>query len=219
MASLFFNLRSNKSQTGTTLTWFVAFILIFFIMVIFLSATIISSGKKYVSTGSDVISLQEYSGNLNMQRNLFNILNSKIEFNGKEGKVKEVLRNINMYNLDSNLKSDLKTKIKKITDDLLRDSLDSDCYVFLATYGLDSEKITSNAGSSYATDLVQKNTFDFSSLSEGSSYSGYVEKQKQKLLESSTSLVIPRDTTINVFGVDTKENQMITIKFYSGKCL
>lgn len=219
-------IQNKRSQIGTTLTWFTAFIVIFFIIVIFLSAAVYSSGRKKVSTGWDEITLKEYSGNLEMQRSLFDILNSKIEFDGKSGKVKDILRDIDMYalSLDSNKKSELKTKIKKQTENILKDSLVGDCYAFQAIYGFDSDKKLSvpvyGTGAGAYSSLIEKSTLEFSSFSETlSSYSGYVNKQKQKLLEQGSEVILLRDTTLNVFGFDEKENQRIKIKFYSGKCL
>ena len=46
-----------------------------------------------------------------------------------------------------------------------------------------------------------------------------IKKQEDKLLESASELTLLRDTTMNVFGFDEKENQRIQIKFYNGKCL
>ncbi len=216
-------IKNKRSQIGTTLTWFTAFIIIFFIIVIFLSAAIFSSGRKYASTGWDDITLKEYSGNLEMQRILFNILNSMIEFNGKEVRVKDILRDIDMYGLGIDKKNELRQKLKKQTEDILKDSLVGDCYIFKAFYGIDPEAITSRGdsrGGNYVTSLIEKSKLEFSSFSDtSSSYSGYVEKQKNKLLESASEITLLRDTTMNVFGFDEKENQRIKIKFYSGKCL
>ncbi|MEK6859881.1 MAG: hypothetical protein AABX54_03630 [Nanoarchaeota archaeon] len=214
---------NKHAQIGTTLTWFTAFIIIFFIIIIFLSATIVSSGRKYVS-GYDTITLQEYSGNLEMQKNLFNVLNSRIEFDEKSLQIKDILRNIDMYNLGDDKKNELKTKLKKQTEDILKDSLGADCYVFQAVYGIENpeetlKKVSGMQGSNYVSGFIEKSSLEFSSSPEGGSYSGYSEKQKQKLFESASGIMLLRETTMNAFGVDTKENQMIRIKFYSGKCL
>ena len=212
-------IKNKKSQIGTTLTWFIAFIIIFFIIVIFLSAAIFSSGRKYASTGWDEITLKEYSGNLEMQRTLFNILNSRIEFDGKQARVKDILRDIDVYGLGSDKKNELIQKLKKQTEDILKD-LDEKCYVFQAVYGIDPEKIA-QASSSYTISLIEKSTLEFSSFSGNtdSSTNGYNKKQQEKLIESASEITLLRDTTMNVFGVDEKENQRIRIKFYSGKCL
>ncbi len=215
-------IKNREAQIGTTLTWFAAFFLIFFIIVLFLSASVLTSERKSVTKGFDTISLQEYTGNLEMQRNLFNIFNIKIEIDGKEARFKDVLVGIEMYSLDTNKKSELITKIKKQTENLLKDSLTADCYIFHAVYGIDPDKITlsDSRGGSYVTGFIEKSTFEFSSSSDTSSpYSGYVKKQQDKWLQSASQITLVRDTTINVFGVDEKKNQVIKIKFYSGKCL
>lgn len=218
------NKQNKQAQIGTTLTWFTAFIIIFFIIVIFLSAAIFSSGRKYVSSGWDEITLKEYSGNLEMQRNLFNILNGKIEFNGKEARVKDILRGIDMYNLGSDKKNELTQKLKKQTEDILKDSL-ADCYAFEAVYGIDNpDEIIKNAdprGAGYVASFIEKSSLSFSSSDvsntdlRGVKYAGAA---KDKLLQSSASIILVRDTNKNVFGV-VGDYEKITIKFYSGKCL
>jgi len=69
---------NKKGQIGTTLTWFVAFLIIFFIMMIFISASFVISSRKKVSYGDDYIGIGEETRGLKAQRSLMNLLNSKI---------------------------------------------------------------------------------------------------------------------------------------------
>lgn len=190
---------NKKSQIGATLTWILALLIIFFVIVIFISVTLILSVTKSVSYGRDEIKLIEYKSNLESQEILFNILGSKIYFDDKESKIKDVLKEIDMYYLDSEKKDELREKIKSQTEDFLRDL--NRCYIFRAVYG---------------TEVIRKNTLEFSSLDSKSSY---VKKQKKEWIESSVEVILLRNEIAEAFGDDGEKNQIIQIKFYLGDCL
>lgn len=88
-------MENKKSQIGTTLTWFTAFIIIFFIIILFVSASVIIAGQKKIST----IELIKYdSGSLESQRSLTSFLATPIKIDDKEEKIKDlVLESLNPY--------------------------------------------------------------------------------------------------------------------------
>jgi len=75
-------LKNKSAQIGTTITWFPAFIIIFFIMVLFVGASGILAAQK-VAKAKDSISLSQISDNskLNLEKELDFVLNSQV--NGK----------------------------------------------------------------------------------------------------------------------------------------
>lgn len=82
---------NKKSQIGSTLTWLVAFFIIFFIIIIFLSFTALISAKKIISSGSDV-GIEKYDSSvLKAQRHFLNFLNSPAKVNGKKKKMSELI--------------------------------------------------------------------------------------------------------------------------------
>ena len=111
MKSIFIN---TKSQVGDALTWFVAFLIIFFIMALFISATIIFSAKKRISAGNDEIILKKYSGaNLKNQRVLINFLETPLKENKNKNMKLLILDSLEPYlsSLDA-----LKKQNKDIND-------------------------------------------------------------------------------------------------------
>ncbi|MEM3091839.1 MAG: hypothetical protein QXD05_01775 [Candidatus Pacearchaeota archaeon] len=107
----------KKGQVGTTLTWFLAFIIIIGILIIFLFLTSIMSLKKETPT----ISLMEISGDLEAQNRLFYLLNLETS----EGKrfIEEI------YSWKANGKIENEDKIKNF----VREALFYDnerCYFF-----------------------------------------------------------------------------------------
>lgn len=81
--------KSKRSQIGSTLTWFIGFLVIFFVMMLFLGAVIILSATKGIKTGGKPI---EYdSAALESQRVLINILNEKIIYNEQEITIKQLI--------------------------------------------------------------------------------------------------------------------------------
>jgi hypothetical protein len=77
----------KRAQIPETLTWFVAFLIIFFIMVLFISGTIVISSRKKAS--ADRINPGEHVSSLKAQRYAINLLNSKIDGKSFEDYIKE----------------------------------------------------------------------------------------------------------------------------------
>jgi len=80
----------KKAQLGATLTWFVAFIVIFFIMFLFTGATALLAVQKnvpiiswFTGAGENKISVGAYSTEIEMQRNLIFFLNMPTEADNK----------------------------------------------------------------------------------------------------------------------------------------
>ena len=71
-------MKNKKSQIGAILTWFIAFVIIFFIMMIFISATLLISARKKLTVGSHDINIGSQTSDLDAQKTLINLLNSKI---------------------------------------------------------------------------------------------------------------------------------------------
>ena len=71
---------NKKAQIGMTLTWFVAFVIIFFIMLVFLALTALLFAEKSILTGDkSKIELQKNTDNSLSQRKLFLLLNLPVE--------------------------------------------------------------------------------------------------------------------------------------------
>ncbi len=215
----------GKGQIGTTLTWFTAFSIIFFIMVIFLSTILVMSANKRVYYGKDEIVLQEYSSNMKNQEALFNVFENKVLFVNENLRIKDLIIKWR-YAIDKSEKDSIKELINRKFDEILNQSLGKgECYVFKAEYGLgnaeDAQKRISGQGANYYSDFVEKNTMKFDSLSKISepTASGYIEKQRQKLLGKAIMIILLDDNTKNPFGVEMNKKEQIKVKFYLGECL
>lgn len=187
---------NRKAQIASTLTWFVGFLVIFFVMGLFLTATILFSAKKKIISGSDEIDLEKHLSDAKEQRVLFSVLNSNINFSDDKIKIKDVLKNTDMYNLDAVKKQELKEKIENKTKEILINEFgEVVCYVFEAKYDLD------------------KSIFRIDNLNEFYN----PESSKAKLSENSVPIVLILNQEINTGGINNY-NKMV-INFYGGKCL
>ena len=114
------NIKFNKrAQIDSTLTWFFAIFIIMFILIIFLVIVFLMADKKSLTNAND-LSVKDI-GVLNEEgitQNLFALLNSPVDYNGKSEKVfdviinlsEEYLENIDNYGIDSQEVSNLQTK-------------------------------------------------------------------------------------------------------------
>ena len=215
-------LKNSKGQVSSTLTWFFATVIIFFIMVLFLTASITYSKIKKVSNGYDEISLQKYSLNLRSERVLFSLLNSNINLSHENKKLKDWLIS-DIYNMEGEKKSELKNKINELilSNTQLNDK--NECYSFLAVSGVNPDKIgnVDPRGQAYVSDFIEKSSihlgnYDTSTIdSRGQAYANIANT---RLLNKAVNLVLVRDTTKNIFGVDTGNYEQVIIKFYIGAC-
>ena len=75
---------NKKAQVGITINWMVAFIIIFFMVLIFVGISAIASGKRQLNK-NDISSIKEGFDKLEAQRMLITFLNTPVEF--KEEKI------------------------------------------------------------------------------------------------------------------------------------
>lgn len=81
-------MKDRKAQIPSTLTWIIGFLIIFFVMIIFLSSTIVFSGLK----GVDVDEPVKYNlGVLESQRILIGFLNSPVEVGGEPKEMQDLI--------------------------------------------------------------------------------------------------------------------------------
>lgn len=120
---------NKKAQVGLTITWGVAFLVIFFIMILFIGMSSLIGVKKiapsWIGGGggfdeAEVDSSEDSSsdsslGDLRSQERLFYVLNSELK-DGK--KVRELIL--------ENRKEEIKTEL----NELLENSIQEECYFF-----------------------------------------------------------------------------------------
>jgi hypothetical protein len=215
---------NRRSQIGSTLTWFTATVIIFFIMVLFLTVSILDSGRKKVTSGWDDVKLEEFSGNLESQRVLFNLLESSFEIENVSMKMKDWLT-FDLYNMEASKKSLIRENIKLKIFELINANGDKDCYTFQAISGIEKDpkeilKTTDSRGSGYVSDFIEKSSIEMSSYyNPAVDLRGvrYANAAHEKLLNRATSIFLIRNTNVNVFGVK-EDYQKVLIKFYIGEC-
>lgn len=104
----------NKKGVGSFWTWFVATIVIFVAVVVFLFFAFILAAQKNIGGGDEILSDQKSGSKLAVQRDLFVFLNSEVEFEQKE---------ISVWNLISNY--DVKKgSAEDVFDDAVTEFLD-----------------------------------------------------------------------------------------------
>ena len=199
---------NKKAETiGTTWDMILGFFVIMFLLVIFLTVSFFIAEKKIWSGGTDV-SLNNYEDNIQSQSMLFSLMNSPVYFKDKQGKVKDILTGNELDYLDENAKIELKDLIRNQTLRLIGNGTNK-CYIFQAIYGIND------------SNFIEKNTLAFSSALDNVDVRGasYVNSQVNKWLDKSANIILVRNITTNLSGVDTGEKQKIYIKFYNGECL
>lgn len=121
--------KNRKSQIAITLNWFFSFLLIFFIMIMFLTAAISISGTKKYVYGWDEITLEKYAGIIKNQRMLLAIFESTVNYNDKDYKIKDMI----VKNFLVNDNSDIRTKIKEEVESIIKNNFgDKNCYILYA---------------------------------------------------------------------------------------
>lgn len=187
-------LNSKRSQIGATLSWFVAILIIFFIMVLFLSISIIFSAQKKVISGTDKISLERKNSDLNNYDILLSFLDKKIVFDNAKTSVK----NIVMDGLDKEKRVKIKEKLKEELDKLAKENYGGDiCYLFDISYPNSNIGVNNNP----------QNKFDVCSFTcTDEQLNDYVDQYKLRLLSKSISF--------NLYS----EKGVVKTKFYLGEC-
>lgn len=96
---------NRRGQIGAGLTWFAAFIIVFFVMLLFISATVALAQLKKVSITewrmgaqrSGTFSGEQLSLTLNAEKNLMEGLNSRANYNGENVKISDIVAMIGVF--------------------------------------------------------------------------------------------------------------------------
>lgn len=75
---------NKKAQIGTTMTWFFAMVIIFFVLLIFISSTAFLVGKKKITGNANELNSVGDFGQLETQRELYVALNTLVEVEGEK---------------------------------------------------------------------------------------------------------------------------------------
>lgn len=128
---------NKKAQIGTTLTWFTAFIIIFFIMVLFVSVTFGFSLQKKIFDRGNKADINSGIGSSESTRILLNLINYPV--------LKENILNW--------IKSSDEGYVRAIVDDYIK-KINKKCYYFSAidSYGKTIEMGNKNL-KNYATSI------------------------------------------------------------------
>lgn len=119
---------NKKAQIGETITWVVAFLVIFLIMLLFTAACIaISATKGFTSVNKDYLA-QPVSGDIQTTENLISLLNSKMDKLLLSEQLVQLSQLKNSEQKD-NLKSSITSFIEKILD---KQNESIPCYDFYA---------------------------------------------------------------------------------------
>ena len=86
-------LKNYRGQVGVTITWMVAFIVIFFIMLVFVGIVATTAAKKGVGK-NEIIIIENGFNKLEAQRDLIRFLNSEVEFNGQKMSFKDFISKV-----------------------------------------------------------------------------------------------------------------------------
>jgi len=128
MGKKYFNMR-KKAQIGATLTWVGAFLIIFFIMILFGSFTAILAGEKVVTLNENDISFVSEKKGFENQKQLRSILESTLDSNGQE--IREAI--IVWSSLKDEKRKSLEVEIESKVSSLLDSRVGrDDCYSFKA---------------------------------------------------------------------------------------
>lgn len=112
---------NKKGDIGDTLTWMVALIIICFIMVLFITATIIFSTKKKIISGSDSINIAGNPIDMEDSRTLFLILNQNVFYDSQQILVKDLIFKWQTYD---------KNKITELLKNEIVKNIGNKCYIF-----------------------------------------------------------------------------------------
>jgi hypothetical protein len=157
--------KNKKSQIYATLTWFVAFIIIFFIILLFISASIIIAGKREVP----IITVGGDSTGLEAQRSLIEVLNNKINYDNQQIKISQLIKKWTLLG-DKEVKLKIGQEVKQILENNLKEE---SCYFFHAEYGLEefkknieeASKRDSRAGM-YSEVVINQKTIELTNLNQ-----------------------------------------------------
>lgn len=141
------------AQIGSTITWIGAFLIIFFILLLFLSASVVVSKTKKVLSANYKISAETIEEEPLMQsRMLFSLLNSRIEIGDAE-KMEITIKEALVYlSFDEIMGEGIKAQIKRTLQEIVRYEKPQ-CYLFRISSGRESiefEDLASAAGLTFS---------------------------------------------------------------------
>ena len=119
-------MKNKKAQVGTTLTWMIAFLVIFFIMLLFLVFTSALAAKNVLlvlNEGKNKIDISSSMNPLTSQRKLFYVLNYPLENN-------KTIKELIIFSSDETVKINIQknaTKILQTPDKIQNQEI---CYSF-----------------------------------------------------------------------------------------
>ena len=201
MKKTFLKRNVKKAQISTTLTWFVATVIVFFIMVIFLSSTLVVSSLKKVTTGKDQISIENHVVDLNSQQTLITFLETPVVFNGQKMTVRDLIIN-GLGNKDAT-----QVKLKETLDSAYKDDISNGLFYELRIeYGLGSDS------SKFSYSIINNNVIQINSLKQGV----YMDSSKDVYLTNEPEIFLIGNSTKDVFGKETDQYQRIKVKLYLG---
>ena len=121
----------RRGQIATTMTWAAALVVVLILMVVFFAMTAVLSGTAFFNKNQ--INFQE-AGGLDFQRELIKILNSRVEVEGKEQSVKEVI--VLWYGDREKYEDVLKNEIGKVLNEVRYEFVDSQRGLMEVAFGI-----------------------------------------------------------------------------------
>lgn len=87
---------TKKSQIGATLTWFISFLIIFFILIAFLSFSTALGAKKEIgmvfTSGNKPLDVKQFSGATQNRDSIISILESRVFYNHTDFRIVDLLK-------------------------------------------------------------------------------------------------------------------------------
>lgn len=170
-------IRSRKGQIPSTLVWIIASFIIFFILVIFLSAVLFLYPKK----GEIQVGQNFNESSLFSTKTLTSLLNSQVDIDGKEQKVKDAI----FYWADANDGGKVKVELtQKIKEKLENSTSSGEGYIFYIAYANDATGITDSISTLGSVGVLGAD--QYMTLTNGFSMYGPATQAKNALDKAST---------------------------------
>jgi len=146
-------LNRKKAQIGATITWIAAFLIIFFIILLFLAASLVISKAKKVSSADYKLSAETIEEEpLAQSGMLVSLLNSRIEIGDAAKREMTIKEALEYLSFDDVMKEGIKTQIKDALTESIRISKPQ-CYMLEISSGMKSiefEDLASVAGLTFS---------------------------------------------------------------------
>lgn len=205
----------SRGSIGDTLNLIAgAFIIVFFLAAFLFVVYLMAQGRVWFgSTESNPYNLEDQ---IKSQSALFSLMNSPIEFEGKNILVKDALKGINIPDQD-----DKRLELKKIIGEQISGLAGNDCYIFRAVYGFSALDISkydsSSGGSKIVPGLFFKSSLRLTSYNKDFDYSGsmIIPSGYYQMLDKSARIFLIKGYESE--KLDNQNNKII-IDFYMGEC-